>query len=327
MKAILCQKYGPPEVLQPGEVEKPIPKPGEVLIRIQCTTVTKADVRIRAFDVPPSFWLPARLALGFTRPRQPILGAEMAGVVEAIGEKVTRFKPGDRVVAMSGHAMGAYAEYRCMKEDGCITTIPGNLSFHEAVAIPLGAATALQFFRKAYVSRDQKVLIYGASGSVGIYAVQLARHLGADVTAVCSTANLEMVKSLGANRVIDYTTTDFTKNGEEYDVIFDAVGKAPIRGTIQSLKPGGKYIHAIVTPGTGVVIRSNLLFSKKKLIHGTFTGTTELISTLMQLAEDGNLKPVIDRVYQMEDIVEAHRYVDSGRKKGNVVIEIKRLKI
>jgi NADPH:quinone reductase-like Zn-dependent oxidoreductase len=322
MKAIICKKYGPPEVLQWAEIEKPTPKPNEVLIKIHCSTVTKADIRIRAFDVPPSFWLMGRLALGITKPRQPILGGEMAGGVVAIGSKVTRFKPGDRVVAMTGHELGCYAEYRCIKEDGCISKIPENLSFQEAVAIPLGAATALNFFRKANIQQGQKMLVYGASGSVGVYAVQLAKHFGAEVTGVCSTTNLEMVRSLGADHVIDYTTTDFTKNSEKYDIIFDAVGKASIKGTIQSLKPNGTYIHAIVTPGTGIIIQSNLLFSKKKLVQGTFTGNSELITTLMELAQRGKLKPVIDRVYPMEEIVDAHRYVDTGRKKGNVVIVI-----
>ncbi len=322
MKAIFCTKYGAPEVLKEMEVEKPSPKANEILIRNHCTSVTKADVRVRAFDVPLSFWLLARLALGFTKPRQPILGGEMAGIVEAIGSMVTKFNTGDSVVAFSGHALGTYAEYRCVEEEGCITQKPDNLDFKEAVAIPFGGTTALHFLRKAKVRKGDRILIYGASGSVGVYAIQLSKHFGAKVTGVCSTANHELVKSLGADRVIDYTTTDFTKSSEKYDIIFDAVGKASIKGSIKSLKPKGTYIHAIVTPGTEILIRWNLLFSTKKLIKGTFNANAEQIAYLMKLAEAGEIKPVIDRVYQMEEIVEAHRYVDTGRKRGNVVVII-----
>ena len=320
MKAIICTKYGPPEVLQISEVEKPTPKDNEVLIKIFATTVTIADSRVRGFNVPVSFWLPARLALGFTKPRKSVLGGELAGVVESVGKDVKQFKKGDHLFAFAGHNFGAYAEYRCMPENGCVAIKPKNLSYEESAALSFGGITALQFLRKGNIKHGDKVLIYGASGSVGTYAVQLAKYYEAKVTGVCSTDNLEMVKSLGADKVIDYTTTDFSKEGESYDIIFDTVGKSPITGTIKSLKPTGIYIHAVTTPAIKIKIRLRLLTSKKKLIGGTFIPNTEQIDFLKKLVEEGKIKPIIDRRYTFEQIIEAHRYVDKGHKKGNVVI-------
>jgi NADPH:quinone reductase-like Zn-dependent oxidoreductase len=322
MKAIICTKYGTPEVLKIVDVEKPAPKNNEVLIKIFATTVTIADCRVRGFNVPASFWLPAKLALGFSRPRKSILGGELSGLIESVGKDVNNFKIGDKVFAFTGHNFGAYAEYRCMDENDCIALIPANLNFEQAAALSFGGITALQFLRKGNIQHGDKVLIYGASGSIGTYAIQLAKYFGAEVTGVCSTINLEMVKSLGADKVIDYTTTDFSKLGEDYDLIFDTIGKGSISGTIKSLKPTGIYIHAVTTPATEIKIRLRLLNSKKKLIGGTFTPNVEQIDFLKKLVEEGNIKPIIDKIYPFDKIVEAHSYVDMGHKKGNVVITI-----
>ncbi len=325
MKAIICTKYGPPEVLKIIEIDKPVPKENEILVKIFATTVTIADSRVRGFKVPISFWLPARIALGLRKPKKSVLGMEFSGVIETVGSTVSRFKKGDQIFGNTGHStFGAYAEYCCMSENACIAIKPENISFEEASAITFGGITALQFLRKGNIKQGDKVLIYGASGSVGTYAVQLAKYFGAEVTGVCSTGNLEMVRSLGAAKMIDYTTTNFSESGEKYDVIFDTVGKASISGTIKSLKPFGRYIHAVTSPGTEIRIRLNLLMGNKKLIGGTFTPDIEQINFLKTLVEEGKIKPVIDRIYPFEQIIEAHRYVDLGHKKGNVVITLRK---
>jgi len=322
MKAILCDKYGPPEVLRLAEVEKPIPKGDEVLVKIHTTAVTVGDVRIRRFRVPWSFWLPARLALGILKPNKSILGSIFAGDVESVGKDVRIFKPGDKVFGSNRHNFGAYAEYICVPEKGCLAALPENYSYAEATAILWGGYTALHFLRKAEIWKCQDVLVYGASGSVGASAVQISKRYGANVTGVCSASNLDMVRSLGADQVIDYESTDFTKKPEKYDLIFDTVGKSPIYGTIKSLTATGTYAHAVTTPATEIQIRLGLMNSKKKLVGGTLTPNAEMINDLKKLAESGRIKPVIDRTYRMEEIVEAHRYVDLGHKKGNVIISV-----
>ena len=322
MKAVLCTKYGPPEVLQLREVEKPLPKDNEILIKVHATTVTSADTRIRSFKVPLSFWLPARIALGFRSPKINILGAELAGEIESVGKDVKKFKVCDQVFAYPGHHGGGYAEYTCMKEDSAIAIKPVNLTYEEAAAIPFGGNTALHFLKQANIKDGQKVLIYGASGSVGTYAVQLAKYFGAEVTGVCSSSNIELVKSLGADNVIDYTKEDFSKNGEIYDVIFDAVGKSSISDCMESLQKEGFYLQVVATPATSLRMQWTSITNSRTLIGGTAVPKTENLNFLKELVETGNIKPVIDRTYPIEQIIEAHRYVDKGHKKGNVVITV-----
>jgi NADPH:quinone reductase-like Zn-dependent oxidoreductase len=323
MKAIVYTKYGPPEVLELKEVEKPTPKDNEVLVKIRATAITAKDVRIRAMRVPTSYWLFARLYFGFRRPKRPILGSDLAGEIETVGKDVTLFKEGDQVFGTTtGERFGAYAEYVSLPEEVVLTIKPSNLSYEEAAAIHFGANSALYFLKKANIQRGQEVLINGASGSVGSYAVQIAKYYEAEVTGVCSTRNLEWVKELGADKVIDYTKEDFTKGGEMYDIIFDTVGKASFSGCINSLKDGGIFLDAVAAP-SGILRRWwTSKRTKKRALGGSAKDNIQDLIFLKELIEAGKLKPVIDRTYPLEEMVEAHRYVDTGHKKGNVVITV-----
>jgi NADPH:quinone reductase-like Zn-dependent oxidoreductase len=308
MKAIICTKYGPPEVLQLKDVEKPLPKNNEVLIKIHATTCHIGDVRVRSFDVPFLYKIPFRLYLGLIKPKRPILGMELAGEIESIGRNVKRFKVGDKVFACTGFVFGAYAEYRCLAEDsksikyGMVAIKPSNMTYEEAAAgVTTGGITALIGLRKGNIHSGQKVMVYGASGSVGTYAVQLAKYFGAEVTGVCSSVNVDMVKSLGADKVIDYRIEKLSKYGKNYNLIYDAVDKLPSPHVKKLLAEKGIYVK-VGTDGKNVSI--------------------EDFDFLKELVEEGKLKAIIDRVYPLEQIVDAHKYVEKRHKKGHVVITI-----
>lgn len=302
MKAIICTKYGPPNVLQLQNIEKPKPKKNEVLVKIHATSVSTGDCRIRGFNSPLLFWIPMRIILGFRKPRKPILGVELSGEIEDIGSDVTQFKKGDPVFALTELNLGGYAEYTCVHESGLIALKPTNVTYDEAAVIPFGGTSALHFLRKGQIKKGQRVLIYGASGSVGTAAVQLAKYFGATVTAICSSSNFDLVIALGADNVIDYMKEDFTKRGDHYDIIFDAVGKYNKSLCTDALMPNGKYVSV------------NGMMAKV---------SKEDMNLLKQLAETEKLKPVIDRTYRLEEVVEAHTYVEMGHKKGNVSITLK----
>ncbi|MGB5135470.1 MAG: NAD(P)-dependent alcohol dehydrogenase [Prochlorococcaceae cyanobacterium] len=322
MKAIVYEKYGPPEVLQLREVEKPAPKDNEVLIKTHATTVTSGDWRVRSLNVPAGFGLIIRLVFGALKPKQPILGSELAGVVKSVGKDVSKFKVGDHVFAFSDAAMGCYAEYKCMPQDGAIALKPTKLSFAEAAAISFGGTTALNFLRRGGLQRGDSVLVNGASGGVGTAVMQLAKHFGADVTGICSTVNVELVRSLGARDVIDYTKEDFTQNGKTYDIIVDTVGTALFPRSKASLKDGGRLLMILAGLPDMLQIPWAAMTTNKKIIAGPATASAEDLRFLADLAEAGEFKPVIDRRYPFEQIAEAHRYVDTGRKRGNVIITL-----
>ncbi len=310
MRAIICTKYGPPEVLQVKEVEKPAPKDNEVLIKIYATAVTASDIFIRSSQLPIQFLIPMRLMLGLTKPRKSIIGLVLAGEIESIGKSIKRFKAGDQVYGVTGFGLGAYAEYKCMKETdsmhGCLAIKPSNISYEEATVAAYGGLLAFQYMEKGNIQHEQNVLIYGASGTSGTIAIQLAKYLGAKVTGVCSTSNLELVKSLGADFVIDYTKEDTLAPGVKYDFILDAVGKMKTsklkEACIKALALNGKYVS---------IDNGNLLLDSKRL---------DLITGFI---EAGRIKPIIDKCYSFEDIVDAHKYVEKGHKKGGVVIKVK----
>lgn len=322
MKVAAYERYGPPDVVQLKEVEKPTPRDNEVLIRVRATTVNSGDWRVRSLEVPAGFKLLSRLFLGFSKPRQPILGTELAGTIEAVGAAVTKFKVGDDVFAFSGVRMGCHVEYKCMPEDGRVVPKPQNLSYDEAAALSFGGTTALSFFRRAKLQRGERVLVNGASGAVGVALVQLAKHFGAEVTAVCSGANAELVRSLGAARVIDYTQEDFAKNGETYEVIVDTAGTAPFARCQRSLKKGGRLL--LVLAGLGETLRAPWisLWGDKKVVAGPAAEDVADLRLLAELAGTGKFRPIIDRRYPFDQIVEAHRYVDTGRKRGSVVVTL-----
>lgn len=322
MKAILYERYGSPEVLRLVEITKPKCKDNEILIKIYATTVTSGDCRIRSLKTPMGFSFLIRLILGIIKPKQPILGTELSGRVVAIGKDVTKFKIGDYVFAFSDMDMGCYVEYRCFKEDALIIKKPSDLNFQEAAAISFGGSSALYFLKKSNIKRGEKILINGASGSVGTAMIQLAKYIGAEVTSVCSDVNINLVKSLGSNYIIDYTKDDFTQNAQTYDIIVDTVGNAPYCRSKESLNDCGHFIQ--MQPRLIDVLMAPFItmLSGKKVITASAFATIDDLSFLGQLADMGLFKPVIDRCYPFETIAEAHHYVDGGHKRGNVVISL-----
>ncbi|MBZ0296638.1 MAG: NAD(P)-dependent alcohol dehydrogenase [Anaerolineae bacterium] len=325
MKAVVQTKYGSPDVLQIQEMAKPVPQANEVLIKIYATTVETTDTIFRGGKD-----FSARLATGIRKPKAAVPGSEFAGEIEAVGEEVTRFKVGDRVFGTAAPNVGAHAEYICLPEDSAIAHKPANLSYEEAVSIHPGALTALpNLIGAANIQRGQKILIIGASGSIGASAVQLAKHFGAHVTGVCSTPNVELVKSLGADRVIDYKQEDYTQSGDTYDIVFDSVGKSSFSQAKRVLKPEGIYLTTVISP---TILRQMMWTSKfgsqkAKIVFAGLRPTAEkndYLTLLLELLEAGQFRPLIDRCYPLEQIAEAHRYVETGRKKGNVVITIAR---
>ena len=322
MKAMVCTEYGSPAVLRLEEVAEPVPKDDEVLIRIVATTVTAGDCEARRFTVPLWIWLPLRLYMGIRKPRRGILGQELAGEIVSVGRDVQHFKQGDRVFGPTEISFGAYAEYICLPETYAITTKPANMSYAEAAAIPVGGLNALYFLRKGRVRPGQRVLINGAAGSIGTIAVQIAKVLEAEVTGVDSTGKLEMLRTIGADHVIDYTKEDFTRSGETYDVILDVVGKSPFSRCVKSLRPNGRYILA--NPGLSQLIRGIAVSAtgNKKVITGLAGYKPEDLLFLKELIEAEKIKTVIDRRYPLEQLAEAHRYVETGQKVGCVVISV-----
>ena len=328
MKAIVWTKYGPPEVLEVREVEKPAPKDNELLIKIYATTVTAGDCEVRRMDLPFYLGLPMRAWRGFFRPHEgSIMGTELAGEVEAVGKDVRRFKPGDQVFGSTGVQFGTNAQYICLPEaqDGSevsVAIMPNNMGYEEAVTVPFGGRDALHFLRLGNPQSGQKILINGAGGSIGTFAIQLAKHFGLEVTAVDNTAKLEMLRSVGADHVVDYTQEDFTQNGQVYDLIFDVVGTVSFSHSKGSLKPDGAYLLANPIRGQLLPGLWNRMTGSRKIMMQTASGSLQELLFLKELVEAGKLKTVIDRTYPLEEIVEAHRYIETGAKQGNVVITV-----
>lgn len=320
MRAMVCTRYGPPEVLELQELDKPVPKAGEILIKVRASTVTAGDCEMRSFKFPVLLWIPLRLYLGVRKPRMKVMGQEFSGEIESAGNEQTIFVEGDRVFGSAELKLGTYADYLCLPADYAIARMADGLSFEEAATVPTGGMNALFFLRKAKIQPGQKVLIIGAGGSIGTMAVQLAKNSGAEVTAIDSGEKLAMLLSIGADKVIDYRKEDFTATDEIYDVIFDVAGKSPFSKTINSIKPKGVYLMG--NPNIAQMFR-RLIRTKKdnrKIIAGAASYKAEDLRYLNGLIADGKIRPVIDRIFPLEELSEAHRYVESGMKKGNVVV-------
>ena len=322
MQAFVYRRYGGPEVVKLADVPKPMPRNNEVLVKIHATTVTSGDWRVRTLCVPRGFGLVVRLALGITRPRQPIMGTELAGTIEAVGKDVTRFRVGDEVFGFPGGAMGCHAQYRAMAEDGGLAHKPANLSFEEAASLSFGGSTSLHFLRKAGIKAGDKVLVVGASGGLGTAMVQLAKHFGAEVTGVTSTANLVLVASLGADTVIDYTREDFLVGGETYDIVVDTVGETPFARCRDVLKDKGRLLAVLAGMPEMLAALWVPLTGSRRVIAGPAAERPDDVRQLAELAESGALKPVIDRRYAFAQMAEAHAYVETGRKRGSVVVTV-----
>ncbi len=323
MKAILYTKYGSADVLRLGEIARPTPNDAEILIRVRAAEVTKADCELRSFSFPVKwFWLPLRLVMGITRPRRQVLGGYFSGEVEAVGKDVSKFKVGDQVFGSAGLRMGAYGEYVCLPAEYTISAKPSNMSFEEAAAVPLGGLNAFHFLRLARVQKGEKVLINGAGGSIGTFAVQIAKDMGAEVTAVDSGIKQNMLRRIGADHFFDYTTEDFTKSGQRYDVIFDMVARSSYSGCVATLNPKGRYVMG--NPRLWDMLRSAVtsVFTDKKAVFAFAGETEEELLALKEMIEDGKIKSTVDRVYPMERVAEAHRRVETEQRLGSVVISL-----
>ncbi|AEF41156.1 NAD(P)-dependent alcohol dehydrogenase [Hoyosella subflava] len=320
MKAAVYDRYGPPEVMRITDVDKPTPRDDEILVKVYSTTVTAGDYRVRTLDTPAGFRLMSRIVFGVSTPRKPILGSELAGDVASVGKDVRSFAVGDAVVAFTDAGLGCHAEYRCVPESGIVVRKPQNLTYEQSAALCFGGTTALHFLRKAKLKAGERVLVNGASGAVGTACVQLAHHLGAEVTGVCSTANIELVRSLGATHVVDYTREDFVHSGQTYDVIIDVADTARFALSKRALTENGRLL--LVSAPLAELLKApfSSLLRRQKVIGGVALGRLDDVQQLVRLAEEGVYTPVIDRTYAFADIVEAHRYVATRRKKGNVVL-------
>lgn len=323
MKAVVWTAYGPPHVLQLQEVEKPVPKDNEVLIKVHAATVTAGDCEARRFEFPLLFRIPLRILLGLIKPNRLTLGQELAGEIEAVGRDVTRFNPGDNVFAATLLRLGAYAEYACLPETYPILLKPASIRFEEAATIPTGGINALHLVRKAGLQPGQSLILNGAGGSIGTYAIQIAKSLGAEVTAVDSAGKLDMLRTIGADHVIDYAQDDFTENGVTYDAIIDIVGKSSFSGSLRSLKPQGRYV--LGNPSLPGMMRAlwTSATTDKQVIFELARYQMEDFALLIEMIEAGKIKPVIDKRYPLEQVVEAHRYVEAGHKQGNLIISLK----
>ncbi len=322
MKAAVYERYGPPEVVEIREVPMPSPKPNEILIRIHASTVSSGDWRARSLELPKGFGALGRLVFGLRGPRQPILGTEFSGRISAVGPRVTRFKVGDEVFGFAGAAMGVHAEYRCMPEDGLVTIKPATLADEEAAALSFGGLTVLGFFRRANLRVGERIAINGASGSIGVAAIQLAKYFGAHVTAVSSGANLELTKSLGADEVVDYTKEDFASSGRVYDVVLDAAGTAPFSRVKPSLSPRGRFIPVLGSLHDLLLAPWVNVTGRRRIVSGLVRSQVKDLELLGQLARHGVYRAVIDRRFRLSDIVEAHRHVDTGHKRGSVSVAV-----
>ncbi len=322
MKAIIWTKYGPPEVLQLEEVQKPTPKSNELRIKVHTSNVFTGDCEMRRSQIHPSMWLPIRIFMGIFRPRIKILGQELSGIVEAVGENVSTFKAGDAVIACTGFRFGSYAEYLCLPDNYAIAMKPANISHEEAATLPVGGIHALHFLRAGGLAKGEKILIFGAGGCIGTYAVQIAHNLGAEVTVVDSADKLEMLLGIGADHAIDFRQQDFTQMDTRYDVIFDVVGKSPYARSLRSLKPTGRYLLA--NSGLSVMLRGwwSSRRGAKKVLFSMANITANDLEYLIEMVSHGKLKAVIDRTYPLDQMTEAHRYIDSGKKQGHVVVRV-----
>ena len=322
MRAITYHAYGTPDVLELEDIPKPSPSDDEVLIKVHAATVGTWDCESRSFTFPLWFWLPLRLAMGVRKPRWPVLGQELAGEIEAVGKDVKGFKNGDQVFASTGLGFGAHAEYKCLPSTGAIAIKPANMSYEEAAGIPTGGDNALHFLRKADIQGEESVLINGAGGNIGVVAVQIAKHFGAEVTAVDSTEKLDMLRAIGADHVIDYTKEDFTETGKTYDVILDVVPKSSFSRCVRSIKPNGRYLLA--NPSFFPMVRAlwTSMTSSKKVMFAFAGSKQEDLVALKELVQAGKIRAVIDKRFPLEQAAEAHAYVDTGRRKGTVVLTV-----